>query len=66
MRGNENLKLYLEITQDEYQLPLKVAESTKELAKMCGMERKQLQNYIGKVTSGQIKKPRFIKVVVDD
>lgn len=60
------MKVYMEITQDEYQLPLKVAESTVELAKMCGMERKQLQNYIGKVTSGQIKKPRFIKVVVDD
>ena len=60
------MKLYLEITQDEYQLPLKVAESTKELAKMCGMERKQIQNYIGNVNRGQIKKPRFIKVVVDD
>ena len=56
----------MEITQDEYQLPLKVAESTKELAQMCGMKRKQLQNYLCNVNQGRIKNPKFIKVVLDD
>ena len=60
------MKIYMEITQDEYQLPLKVADSTKELAKMCGIKRKMLQNYIGKVAQGIIKNPRFIRIVVDD
>ena len=60
------MKVYMEITQDEYQLPLKVAENAYELANMCGVSRSCIYNYISQTNLGRIKNPRYIKVEIDD
>lgn len=60
------MKIYMEITQDEYQLPLKVADSPVELAKICGITTRTVYNYLYLTKKGVIKNPRYIKVVIDD
>lgn len=66
MRGKGNLKLYLEVTQDEYQLPIVVASSVPELARKTGSTIQKIWVYLNNVKRGVIKKPRFIEVVLDD
>lgn len=59
-------KLYLEITKDEYALPLAVAESPIELSKMVGTSKQYISSVIHKHQAGEIKRPRFIAVEVPD
>lgn len=66
MRGRGNLKLYLEVTQDEYQLPIVVASSVPELARKTGWSVQRIWTYLNHVKHGNIKKPKFIQVVLDD
>lgn len=66
MRGKGNLKLYLEVTQDEYQLPIVVASSIPELARKTGWSVQRIWAYLNHVKHGNIKKPKFIQVVLDD
>ena len=66
MRGIGNLKLYLEVTQDEYQLPIVVASSVPELARKTGWSVQRIWAYLNHVKHGNIKKPKFIQGVLDD
>lgn len=58
------MKLYLEITQDELALPVKVCLSVQELAEKTGLKRNNVESRISK--SNEYKYPRFIKVEVDE
>lgn len=40
------MKLYLKVTKDKYELPIAVAESPRELAKMTGDDAKSISKYI--------------------
>lgn len=60
------MKLYMEITTDEYELPLIVADSVKELALKCDRTPNTIHKYFNHVKNGKIKRPRFIKVEVSD
>ena len=62
--GN-SMTLYMEITQDKYQLPLIVADTPKELARLCGVNTQYIWTYLNHVKNGRIKKPKFIKVEVE-
>ena len=53
--------LYMEVTPDKYELPLAVAESLAELAKMRMMTYNALHH-----TFGKSKLRRFVKVDVND
>lgn len=55
-------RLYLEVTQDEYELPLKVANSPEELAKMCGTTKAAVCSAISHYKAGRRKKTRFRSV----
>lgn len=59
-------KLYLEITKDEYALPLAVAESPRELSRMVGTSKQYINSVINKHKTGESKRPRFIEVEVPD
>lgn len=59
-------KLYMMITQDEYQLPLIVASNVPELSRKTGWGIKRIWTYLNHVKNGSIKKPKFIEVVLDD
>lgn len=43
--------LWMEVTQDKYELPVAVAESKKELAEMRGIKPKTIQNAIMRAKS---------------
>ena len=60
------MKLFLEVTQDECQLPIVVASSVPELARKTGSTIQKIWVYLNNVKRGAIKKPRFIEVVLDD
>ena len=59
------MTLYLEVTQDEYSLPVIVCDSLRELAKCTGL---RANNISSQITKNKIRSsyPRFIKVKIDD
>ena len=61
------MKLYLEVTQDEKSLPLAVAKSPSELARIRGASLLTIRNHIHKAKHGKLKNyPRYIVVDVDE
>lgn len=60
------MTLYMEITTDNYQLPLIVAGDVGELASKCNVDKQYIWTYLNHVKNDHIKKPRFIKVEVEE
>lgn len=60
------MKIWMEITKDEYELPIVVADSRKELAEMVGVEPSYISSHIGHYKRGRLKKPRFIVVEIEE
>ena len=60
------MKLYLMVTNDKYQLPLFVADTARELSKMCGVPANTIYCMMSKYKHGKIKFSRFICVEVDE
>ena len=58
--------LYLEVTQDEYELPVRVADSVGELARKTGLKPASISSEISHRLSGRRPKSRFIRVEVED
>lgn len=61
--GKKIKYLYMATTKDKYELPIAVADSTKELAEMLGMEHKTISMYMCK--SNDYRKG-FYKINVED
>jgi hypothetical protein len=55
----------MEVTQDEYELPICVAETCKELALMVGMKPESIFKSIQRQRNGESKTKRFIRVEED-
>ena len=60
------MRLYLKVTRDEYQLPLMVEDSPIKLAARDGTNAKSVTQMCSKAKRGEIKKPRYIRVEVED
>ena len=60
------MKLYLEVTQDEFSLPLCVSVSVQELCNKTGLGYHNIYSQIAKGKNGIIKRPRFISVTIED
>lgn len=43
------MTLFMEITRDEYELPLKVASNVPELARMCNLKEQYIWCYLTNV-----------------
>lgn len=54
--------LWLKVTQDEYELPLVVARSADELAKMCGVGKEVIFRQINRQKANPKVKPRYVRV----
>lgn len=54
------MKLYMQVTKDEYEFPIHIANSVKELAEITGMKEKSLASMISRGYKG------WVKVVVED
>lgn len=59
-------KLYLKVTQDKYELPLCVCDSTKELADKCGITHNAVQKYLQRARLYGFKYPRYIVIEVEE
>lgn len=60
------MKLYLYVTNDEYELPVAVADSPHELAKMLGVSANTVSNSIYKERIGKTAHSQYKKIEVDD
>lgn len=58
--------VWMLVTKDKYQLPIAIADTSKELAKICGVSNRTVISGALRDKSGAVKKSRYIKVVVDD
>ena len=54
--------LYMQVTQDEYELPIYVCDSVAELSRLSGSTKANIRNCISRVKNGKRKKSRFVKV----
>lgn len=59
-------KLYLAVTPDEYELPLFVADSAVELAKMFSTTANVVSSCISHNSSGKKAGVKFIRIVVEE
>lgn len=59
-------KLYMEVTKDQYALPVRVCDNIRELSKLTGLTINNLYCQIGRGKRGVYKYPKFIVVEVED
>lgn len=58
--------IWMEITRDKYRLPVAVADSANELARMTGRNAKSIMKQVRSAEKGETQKSRWIRVFVDD
>jgi hypothetical protein len=59
------MRLYLEVTRDRYQLPLAVADSPRELARMRCVSANAVSSAVSRMGSEPGRKMRFVAVETD-
>ena len=47
---------------DEYELPLAVADTARELAEMCGTTKHNVEAFVSKQSSGRFNGYKYLKV----
>ena len=60
------MTIWMKVTKDEYELPVAVADSPMELARILGISSNTINSSISHVKTGKIKTSVFKKVEVDD
>lgn len=60
------MKIWMRVTADEYELPIAVASSARELADMLGVTENNIQSQWCKIKSGIIKHGTLVCVECDD
>lgn len=60
------MKIFMEVTRDRYELPLIVADSSRELAQKSGANQDAVISTICKWVKGERKRSRFIRIEVED
>ena len=60
------MTIYMQVTSDEYELPVAVADSVKGLAKLAGVNEKTICSSISHMKSGRNKTSIYRRVEVED
>lgn len=60
------MTIWMEVTQDEYELPVLIALSASELARKVGTSRSNVTSSACRHKRGKRKRTRFLKVEIDD
>lgn len=58
-------KVYMKITNDKYELPIAIADTVGELAKMCGVTTNNIYSAISHRKSGE-RNTSFVRVEFDE
>lgn len=59
-------KIYMAVTKDALSLPLAVADSAAELAELRGVQVETIRSLISRGRTGNIKRPGYIVVEVEE
>lgn len=59
-------KLWMKVTDDEYELPVAVAASVAELARMTGAKKESLYSIFSRDRNGVVHSKVYREVEVDD
>ena len=54
------------VEADEYELPLAVADTARELGEMCGTNKHNIETFISKNSNGRCSGRKFVKVRNDE
>ena len=57
--------VYMEVTKDEYELPVAIADSPEQLAKICGTTSGTMRSFISHEKAGR-KKSKYKRVEIED
>ena len=57
-----NKYYWLLVEADEYELPLVVADSARELAEKCGTTKHNVETFVSKKSSGRNRGTKYLKV----
>ena len=60
------MKVYMEVSQDGLELPVAMADSMAELAKMTGTSAALVRSSVSKMRRGVHKTNRFVEVEIDE
>lgn len=60
------MKVYIQVTRDKYELPVAVADSPSELARMTGANRNTVNSTLALFRKGKYKNPKYREVEIDD
>ena len=60
------MTVWILVTKDEFELPVAIADTAKELARICGVSNRTVISGALRNKSGKVKKSRYIKVEIDD
>lgn len=60
------IHIWMMVTQDEYELPLAIADSSDELARICGTSANSIRSTVAKARKGIIKNPSYVLVKVEE
>ena len=58
--------IWMEVTRDEFELPIRIADSVEELAEMCGKSVNCIRSDISHWKAGRLKTCRFRKVEIEE
>lgn len=53
--GKSDMKVYMKVTGDKYELPIAIADSPKELAEMVGVKANSISSQITRAEKGYLK-----------
>lgn len=62
MNGNTFKYYWLCVEADEYELPLVVADTARELAEKCGTNKHNVETFVSKQSSGRDNGFKYLKV----
>lgn len=60
------IHIWMMVTQDEFELPLAIADSSDELAQICGTTANSIRSTVAKARKGIIKNPSYVLVKVEE
>ena len=58
--------VWMKVTQDEYELPLAIADTSVELAQICGTTANSIRSTVAKARKGIIRNPSYVLVMVEE
>lgn len=58
--------LWMKVTNDKYQLPLVVADTSSQLAELCGVNKEVIFRQINRQKKNPKVKPRYVRVDYTD